>query len=132
MDGHDESDRAAIGLGPRLAQTRAERNADGSYSLTGQKIFITWGDHDCAENIVHLVLARLPDAPAGTKGVSLFVAPKRLVNADGSLGAANALKPGSIEHKLGIHGSPTCVMLYEGARAELVAKKIAASRTCSR
>jgi 3-(methylsulfanyl)propanoyl-CoA dehydrogenase len=104
-------------------KTRAERNADGSYSLTGQKIFITWGDHDCADNIVHLVLARLPDAPAGTKGVSLFVAPKHLVNADGSLGAANALKPGSIEHKLGIHGSPTCVMLYEGARAELVGEE---------
>jgi len=104
-------------------KTRAERNADGSYAITGQKIFITWGDHDCAENIVHLVLARLPDAPPGTKGVSLFVAPKRLVNADGSLGAANALKPGSIEHKLGIHGSPTCVMLYEGARAELVGEE---------
>jgi alkylation response protein AidB-like acyl-CoA dehydrogenase len=104
-------------------KTRAERNADGSYSLTGQKIFITWGDHDCAENIVHLVLARLPDAPPGTKGVSLFVAPKRLVNADGTLGPANALKPGGIEHKLGIHGSPTCVMLYEGARAELVGEE---------
>ena len=104
-------------------KTRAEKNADGSYSITGQKIFITWGDHDCAENIVHLVLARLPDAPPGTKGVSLFVAPKRLVNADGTLGAANALKPGGIEHKLGIHGSPTCVMLYEGARAELVGEE---------
>ena len=104
-------------------KTRAEKNADGSYSITGQKIFITWGDHDCAENIVHLVLARLPDAPPGTKGVSLFVAPKRLVNADGSLGAANHLKPGGIEHKLGIHGSPTCVMLYEGARAELVGEE---------
>jgi alkylation response protein AidB-like acyl-CoA dehydrogenase len=104
-------------------KTRAERNADGSYAITGQKIFITWGDHDCAENIVHLVLARLPDAPPGTKGVSLFVAPKRLVNADGSLGTANALKPGGIEHKLGIHGSPTCVMLYEGARAELIGEE---------
>jgi alkylation response protein AidB-like acyl-CoA dehydrogenase len=104
-------------------KTRAERQADGSYRLTGQKIFITWGDHDCADNIVHLVLARLPDAPGGTKGVSLFVAPKRLVNGDGTLGAANALKPASIEHKLGIHGSPTCVMLYEGARAELVGEE---------
>ena len=104
-------------------KTRAEKNADGSYSITGQKIFITWGDHDCAENIVHLVLARLPDAPPGTRGVSLFVAPKILVHEDGSLGAANALKPGSIEHKLGIHGSPTCVMLYEGARAELVGEE---------
>jgi len=104
-------------------RTRAEPNADGTYRLTGQKIFITWGDHDCAENIVHLVLARLPGAPPGTKGVSLFVASKRLVNDDGSLGAANALKAGGIEHKLGIHGSPTCTMLYEGAHAELVGEE---------
>jgi alkylation response protein AidB-like acyl-CoA dehydrogenase len=104
-------------------RTRAERQSDGSYRITGQKIFITWGDHDCADNIVHLVLARLPDAPPGTRGVSLFVAPKRLVNADGSLGAANALKVGGIEHKLGIHGSPTCTMIYEGARAELVGEE---------
>jgi alkylation response protein AidB-like acyl-CoA dehydrogenase len=104
-------------------RTRAERQSDGSYRITGQKIFITWGDHDCADNIVHLVLARLPDAPPGTRGVSLFVAPKRLVNADGTLGAANAVKVGGIEHKLGIHGSPTCTMIYEGARAELVGEE---------
>jgi alkylation response protein AidB-like acyl-CoA dehydrogenase len=101
-------------------RTRAEPQADGTFSLTGQKIFITWGDHDCTDNIVHLVLARLPDAPAGTKGVSLFVTTKRLVEADGRLGTANALKPGGIEHKLGIHASPTCTMLYDGARAERV------------
>ncbi|MFN3523887.1 MAG: acyl-CoA dehydrogenase [Phenylobacterium sp.] len=99
---------------------RAEPDGEGGYRLTGQKIFITWGDHDAAENICHLVLARLPDAPPGVKGISLFLAPKRLVNEDGSLGAANDLRPGSIEHKLGIHASPTCVMLFEGARAELV------------
>jgi alkylation response protein AidB-like acyl-CoA dehydrogenase len=103
--------------------TRAEPDGEGGYRLTGQKIFITWGDHDMADNIVHLVLARLPGAPAGVKGISLFAAPKRLVNDDGSLGGPNDLRPGSIEHKLGIHASPTCVMLFEGARAELVGRE---------
>jgi alkylation response protein AidB-like acyl-CoA dehydrogenase len=101
-------------------RTRAEPNGDGTYRLSGQKIFITWGDHDMAENIVHLVLARLPDAPEGSKGISLFLAPKRLVDKDGKPGAANELGAISIEHKLGIHGSPTCVMEYRGAHAELV------------
>ncbi|HXQ10804.1 MAG TPA: acyl-CoA dehydrogenase [Caulobacteraceae bacterium] len=100
--------------------TRAEPDGQGGYRLHGQKIFITWGDHDLTDNIVHLVLARLPDAPEGSRGTSLFVTSKRLVGDDGSLGEANAVRPGGIEHKLGIHGSPTCVMLYEGARAELV------------
>ena len=100
--------------------TRAEPDGDGGYRLTGQKIFITWGDHDVAENIVHLVLARMPGAPAGSRGLSLFLAPKVLVTEDGALGAANAIKPASLEHKLGIHASPTCVMLFEGAKAELV------------
>jgi alkylation response protein AidB-like acyl-CoA dehydrogenase len=100
--------------------TRAEPDGAGGYRLTGQKIFITWGDHDAAENICHLVLARTPDAPPGVKGISLFLAPKRLVNDDGSAGAPNDLRAASIEHKLGIHGSPTCVMLFEGAKAELV------------
>ena len=100
--------------------TRAEPNADGSYKIYGQKIYITWGDHDVADNIIHLVLARLPDAPEGVKGISLFLAPKYLTAEDGMLGAANDLRPGGIEHKLGIHGSPTCTMLFEGARAELV------------
>jgi alkylation response protein AidB-like acyl-CoA dehydrogenase len=101
-------------------RTRAEPDGNSGYRLYGEKIFITWGDHDCAENIVHLVLARLPDAPLGSRGVSLFLAPKYLVGDDGALGSQNELRPGSIEHKLGIHGSPTCVMLYDGARAELI------------
>ena len=100
--------------------TRAEPDGEGGYRLYGQKIFITWGDHDAAENICHLVLARLPDSPPGVKGISLFLATKRLVDDEGGLGAANELRAGSIEHKLGIHGSPTCVMLFEGAQAELV------------
>ncbi|AQR62215.1 acyl-CoA dehydrogenase [Brevundimonas sp. LM2] len=97
-------------------------NADGTYSLTGQKIYITWGDHDATDNIVHMVLARLPDAPAGPKGISLFLANKYLVNPDGTLGDRNAFRPVGIEHKLGIHASPTCTMAYEGATAELVGR----------
>ena len=100
--------------------TRAEPDGKGGYRLTGQKIFITWGDHDMAENICHLVLARTPDAPPGVKGISLFLATKKLVDDQGRAGALNDLRPGSIEHKLGIHGSPTCIMLFEGAQAELV------------
>jgi alkylation response protein AidB-like acyl-CoA dehydrogenase len=100
--------------------TRAEPDGQGGYRLYGQKIFITWGDHDAAENICHLVLARLPDSPPGVKGISLFLATKREVLDDGSLGIANELRAGSIEHKLGIHGSPTCVMLFEDTKAELV------------
>ncbi|MBB3915223.1 acyl-CoA dehydrogenase [Rhizobium fabae] len=95
-----------------VLKARAERRSDGSYRLFGQKIFITWGEHDAAENIIHLVLARLPDAPAGTRGISLFLVPKFLVNDDGSLGARNDLFCHSLEHKLGIHGSPTCTMIY--------------------
>ncbi|GAA3838763.1 acyl-CoA dehydrogenase [[Pseudomonas] carboxydohydrogena] len=91
-------------------RTRAEKQSDGSYRLTGTKIFITYGDHDMTANIVHLVLARLPGAPEGTKGISLFVVPKFLVNADGSLGARNDVYATGLEHKLGIHGSPTCTM----------------------
>jgi acyl-CoA dehydrogenase len=107
-------------------KTRAERAADGTYRLFGQKIFITYGEHDMAENIVHLVLARLPGAPAGTRGLSLFLAPKFLVNADRSLGERNDLRCGGIEHKLGIHASPTCVMIYgdsQGAKAWLVGEE---------
>ncbi len=107
-------------------RTRAERAEDGTYRLFGQKIFITYGEHDMAENIVHLVLARLSGAPAGTRGLSLFVAPKFIVNPDASLGSRNDLRCASIEHKLGIHASPTCVMLYgesEGAKAWLVGEE---------
>jgi alkylation response protein AidB-like acyl-CoA dehydrogenase len=98
----------------------ATPNGDGTYALNGQKIFITWGDHDATDNIVHLVLARLPDAPAGPKGISLFLASKFEVKDDGTLGGRNDFRPVGLEHKLGIHASPTCVMSYEGARAELV------------
>jgi acyl-CoA dehydrogenase len=91
-------------------RTRAEPMPDGTYRLKGTKIFITYGDHDMTDNIVHFVLARLPDAPAGTKGISLFLVPKFLVNADGSLGARNDIYASGVEHKLGIHASPTCTM----------------------
>ena len=113
------SDLAAV-------RTRAVPQADGTYKLFGQKIFITYGDHDMAENTVHLVLARMPDAPPGVKGISLFVVPKFLVSADGSLGARNDVYCVSIEHKLGIHASPTCVMAYGdngGATGTLVGKE---------
>ena len=103
-----------------LLRTKAEPQADGSYKLSGQKIFISAGDHDMVPNIVHLVLARLPDAPAGSKGISLFVAPKSLVGADGSLGAHNGITCGALEHKMGIHASPTCQLNLDGAVATLV------------
>jgi acyl-CoA dehydrogenase len=93
-------------------RTKAERASDGSYRISGQKIFITYGEHDFTDNIIHLVLARLPDGPPGTRGVSLFLVPKFLVNADGSLGERNDARAHSIEHKLGIHASPTCTMVY--------------------
>ncbi|WP_269791650.1 acyl-CoA dehydrogenase C-terminal domain-containing protein [Stenotrophomonas sp. Iso1] len=103
-----------------LLKTRAEPNADGSYSITGTKIFITAGEHDLSDNIVHLVLAKLPDAPAGPKGISLFVTPKFKVARDGSQGERNALRCGALEHKMGIHGSSTCVMNFDGAEGYLV------------
>ncbi len=99
-----------------VLKARAERAGDGTYRIFGQKIFITWGEHDFTDNIVHLVLARLPDAPAGTRGISLFLVPKFLVNEDGSLGARNDLFCHSVEHKLGIHASPTCTMIYGDGR----------------
>ncbi|MBX3570185.1 MAG: acyl-CoA dehydrogenase [Rhizobiaceae bacterium] len=99
-------------------RTRAERVGDGTYRIFGQKIFITYGEHDFTDNIVHLVLARLPDAPAGTRGISLFLVPKFLVGEDGSLGARNDAFCASVEHKLGIHGSPTCTMIYGDGQAK--------------
>jgi alkylation response protein AidB-like acyl-CoA dehydrogenase len=113
------------GAGSDLAavQTKAVPQADGSYRVSGQKIFITYGEHDFTDNIVHLVLARTPDAPRGVKGISLFVVPKFLVNADGTPGARNDVRCASLEHKLGINGSPTAVMLFgehEGAVGYLV------------
>jgi alkylation response protein AidB-like acyl-CoA dehydrogenase len=101
-------------------RTRAAENDDGSYRLNGSKIFITWGDHDLADNIVHLVLARLPDAPPGTKGISLFLVPKFLVDDNGEIGERNPVNTVSIEHKLGIHGSPTCVLSFEDATGYLI------------
>ncbi|MEM9622598.1 MAG: acyl-CoA dehydrogenase C-terminal domain-containing protein [Pseudomonadota bacterium] len=98
-----------------IMRTKAEPQADGTYLISGTKIFITGGEHDLTENIVHLVLAKLPDAPAGTRGISLFIVPKYLVNDDGSLGARNQFGSGSIEHKMGIRGSATSVINYDGA-----------------
>lgn len=103
-----------------LLRTLAEPQGDGSYCITGTKIFISSGDHDLAENIVHIVLARLPDAPAGTKGISLFVVPKKSVNDDGSLAGANAVSCISLEEKMGIHGNATCELHFGGARGWLL------------
>ncbi|MGD0025343.1 MAG: acyl-CoA dehydrogenase family protein, partial [Xanthobacteraceae bacterium] len=93
-------------------RARAERTGDGAYRITGQKIFITYGEHDLTDNIIHFVLARLPNAPPGTRGISLFLVPKFLLHPDGSLGARNDVRAHSVEHKLGIHGSPTCTMIF--------------------
>ena len=106
-----------------LIRTRAEPQGDGTYRVTGTKIFISSGEHDLTENIIHLVLAKLPDAPEGTKGISLFVVPKFLVNEDGSLGERNAASCGSLEHKMGIHANATCVMNYDGATGYLVGEE---------
>ncbi len=103
-----------------LIRTKAEPNGDGGYKITGTKIFISAGEHDLTENIVHLVLAKLPDAPPGIKGISLFVVPKFLIKEDGSLGPRNNLACGSIEHKMGIKASSTCVMNFDGAEGQLV------------
>ncbi len=103
-----------------MLRSKAEPLPDGSYKITGNKIFISAGEHDLAENIIHLVLARLPDAPAGSKGISLFVVPKFMVNADGSLGARNGIFCGGLEHKMGIHGNATAQMVLDGAVGTLV------------
>src|SRR3546814_212648 len=106
-----------------LIRTRAVPNGDGSHAVTGTKIFISSGEHDLTDNIVHLVLAKTPDAPDSVKGISLFIVPKFLVNEDGSLGERNALSCGSIEHKMGIHANATCVMNYDGAKGWLVGEE---------
>jgi acyl-CoA dehydrogenase len=106
-----------------LLKTRAARNADASFAISGQKIFISAGDHDLASNIVHLVLARIDGAPAGTKGISLFIVPKFIPDASGNPGVRNAVSCGSIEHKMGIHGNSTCVMNYDGATGWLIGEE---------
>src|SRR5712672_933143 len=103
-----------------MVRTKAVKQADGSYKITGTKIFISAGEHDLAENIIHLVLARIEGAPDGVKGISLFIVPKFFVNADGSVGARNGVMCGSIEHKMGIHGNSTCVMNFDGATGWLM------------
>ncbi|WP_170443342.1 acyl-CoA dehydrogenase C-terminal domain-containing protein [Ruegeria arenilitoris] len=106
-----------------LMRTKAEPQGDGSYKITGQKIFISSGDHDMADNIIHLVLAKIPGGPEGIKGVSLFIVPKFLVNEDGSLGERNGVSVGKIEEKMGIHGNSTCVMNYDGATGYLLGQE---------
>ncbi|HYC18211.1 MAG TPA: acyl-CoA dehydrogenase C-terminal domain-containing protein [Pseudolabrys sp.] len=106
-----------------LLRSKAVKQADGSYKISGTKIFISAGEHDLSQNIIHLVLARIEGAPAGTKGISLFVVPKIMVNNDGSLGARNAVSCGSIEEKMGIHGNSTCVMNYDGATGWLIGEE---------
>ncbi len=106
-----------------LLRTRAERAAEGTYRISGEKIYITYGEHDLTDNIVHLVLARLPDAPPGTRGISLFLVPKFLVGDDGMLGARNGVRCTGLEHKMGIHASPTCTMLYEEATGYLIGEE---------
>ena len=116
-------------------RSRAEPAGDGSWRISGQKIFITYGEHDYTDNIIHLVLARTPDSPAGTRGISLFIVPKFLVNDDGSLGQRNDLRAVSLEHKCGIHASPTAIMSY-GDNGDCVGymlgKRIKACGRCSR
>ena len=106
-----------------MMRTKADPQSDGSYKITGQKIFISAGDHDMADNIIHLVLAKITGGPEGIKGVSLFIVPKFIVNDDGSLGARNGVSVGSIEHKMGIHGNSTCVMNYDGATGYLLGEE---------
>lgn len=112
-----------------LLRTRAEPQSDGTYRVTGTKIFISAGEHDLAENIIHLVLARIPGGPEGVKGISLFIVPKFLVNPDGSLGDRNAVSCGSLEEKMGIHGNATCVMNYDGAVGYLIGEEHKGLRT---
>ena len=113
----------AAGTDLGLLKTKAIEQSDGTYKLTGQKIFITSGDHDLTENIIHLVLARTPDAPLGTKGISLFLIPKIQVKEDGSLGPRNGVSTNSIENKMGIRGSATCVLNFDNAAGYMIGPK---------
>src|SRR5210317_1054591 len=105
-------------------RSKAEPNGDGTYAISGQKIYISWGDNDFSGNVCHLVLARLPDGVAGTKGISLFLVPKFIPDEQGNPGVANTLKVVSLEHKMGLHGSPTAVMQYDGATGWLIGEQI--------
>jgi len=115
--------------GPRPDPDQGDSQPDGSYKITGQKIWIPGGEQDLAENIIQLVLARIEGGPEGIKGISLFIVPKFMVNADGSLGARNAYQCGGLEEKMGIHGNATCVMNYEGATGFLVGEAHKGMRT---
>ena len=106
-----------------LLKTKAKKQSDGTYKLTGQKIFITSGDHDLTENIIHLVLARADDSPDGTKGISLFLVPKFIVKDDGTIGPRNGISTGSIETKMGIKGSATCVLNFDDATGYMIGAK---------
>ena len=106
-----------------LLKTRAEQAADGTYRITGSKVFVSSGEHDLAENIVHIVLARLPDSPPGTKGISLFVVPKFIPEDDGSTGERNSVSCGALERKMGIHGNSTCLMNFDGATGYLIGEE---------
>ena len=106
-----------------LLKTKASQQSDGTYKISGQKIFITSGDHDLTENIIHLVLARSTDSPAGTKGISLFLVPKFIVNEDGTVGQRNGISTGSIESKMGIKGSATCVLNFDDATGYMIGSK---------
>ena len=123
MERHNVFNKSQCGTDLGLIKTKAEKQEDGSFLLTGQKIFITSGDHDLTENIIHLVLAKIPGAPPGTKGISLFLVPKFNVNDDGNIGTRNGVKTLSIESKMGIKGSPTCVLNFDNAKGYLIGKE---------
>jgi acyl-CoA dehydrogenase len=114
-----------------MLRTKAVPQADGSYRITGQKIFISAGEHDLATNIIHLVIARIEGAPQGTKGISLFIVPKFILDKDGNPGKRNGVVCGKIEEKMGIHGNSTCVLNYDDAVGYLVGRRTRASRPCS-
>ncbi len=116
---------------PWLLRTKAVPDGNGGYKISGQKIFISAGEHTMSDNIIHLVLARIEGAPEGTKGISLFIVPKFVLTADGAPGERNAVSCGAIEHKMGIHGNATCVMNYDGATGYLIGTRTRASTPCS-